>query len=273
MQHTAEGSDAVTSGAMRFEAAPARRRAILQRVRSTGFCSIADLAGELAVSEMTVRRDVRRLDEAGDVRVVHGGVSLPPGEDYGTREHENLGPKTLIGQAAAALIGPGDTIAVDAGTTTHALVDALPLAFAGSVVTHSVPVMQALLDRPESRCVGLGGDLYPPSRAFVGPATVEAAARLRVRWCFLGAAAVDERGCYGAYDLERPTKQALMDIADHVVLLVDAGKFHSSAPVLLERLDRFHTVVTDTEPPAAIRRALESNGTALSVAAPAGARV
>lgn len=251
--------------AMRYEAAPARREAILARVRATGFCSISDLAGELEVSDMTVRRDVRRLDERGEVRVVHGGVSLPPGQDFGARAHANAGSKHRIGAAAAALIRPGDTIAVDAGTTAYALIAALPADFTGSVVTHSVPVMQALLDRPGTRCVGLGGDLYTPSRAFVGPATVEAAERLRVRWCFLGAAAVDTRGCYGVYDLERPTKQALMDIADHVVLLADVAKFEDSAPVLLAHLDRLHTVVTDARPPSEIRAELDRAGVRLVV--------
>jgi DeoR/GlpR family transcriptional regulator of sugar metabolism len=256
----------VTSASLRYEGAPARREAILERVRIAGFCSIADLAEELAVSDMTVRRDVRRLNERGEVRVVHGGVSLPPDQEFSVRERANPGSKDRIGAAAAGLIGPGDTIALDAGTTAHALVNALPESFTGSVVTHSVPVMQALLNVPGARCVGLGGDLYAPSRAFVGPATVEAAARLRVRWCFLGAAAVDDRGCYGVYDLERPTKQALMDIADHIVLLVDGGKFRSSAPVLLATLDRFHTVVTDAEPPPGIRAALDERGVRLHLA-------
>jgi DeoR/GlpR family transcriptional regulator of sugar metabolism len=261
----------VTSQALRYDGAPARRRAIVERVRAAGFCSIGDLAEELAVSDMTVRRDVRRLDELGQVRVVHGGVSLPPGQEFGAREHANAGSKQRIGQAAAALIQPSDTIAVDAGTTAHALVCALTGSFAGSVVTHSVPVMQTLLDSPDTRCVGLGGDLYAASRAFVGPATVEAAARLRVRWCFLGAAAVDDRGCYGAYDLERPTKQALMDIADHVVLLADAAKFTSSAPVLLAPMERLHTVVTDAEPPPAVRSAMDEKGVRLIVAGAEGA--
>src|SRR5690606_36645093 len=97
-----------------------------------------------------------------------------------------------IAEEAARLVGPSDAIAVDSGTTTHALLNALPDSYEGSVVTHSVPAMQTLLTRPGARCVGLGGDLYVPNRAFIGPATVEAAARVRVRWCFLGTAAVDE---------------------------------------------------------------------------------
>lgn len=254
------------STALRYVAAPARRQAIIEQVRTHGFCSIAGLAGELNVSEMTVRRDARLLDSLGHVRVVHGGVSLPPGQDFGAREHANPGPKGLLGAAAGRLVGPGDTIAVDAGTTTRHLMSALPPEFTGSVVTNSVPVIQSVLARPGTRCVALGGDLYAPSQAFVGPASVDAAAGLRVRWFFLGAAAVDERGCYGVYDMERPTKQALMAIADRVVLMVDSTKFHGSAPVLLAPLDRLHTVVTDTAPPEAFRDAARAAGVRLLVA-------
>jgi hypothetical protein len=76
--------------------------------------------------------------------------------------------------------------------------------------------------------IGLGGDLLVESQAFVGPMTVDATSRVRVRTCFLGAAAADERGVYVATDIERPTKQALMDIADEVILLADHAKFGTS---------------------------------------------
>lgn len=255
---------------LRYEAAPARRDAVLARVHARGFCTVAELAAHLGVSEMTVRRDVRRLAELGDVRVVHGGVSLPhhtvASAAFDARLQANTAAKRRVAEAGARLVEPGDTIAADAGTTTHMLVSALPEGFDGCVVTHSIPVMQTLLGRPGARCVGLGGDLYAPSRAFVGPATVEATARLRVRWCFLGAAAVDERGCYGVADLERPTKTALMDVAERVVLLADADKFRRSAPVLLAPVERLHAVVTDGEPPAAFRAALDERGVHLITA-------
>lgn len=255
------------SDGLRYDAAPARREAIRSRVHERGFCTVAELAGYLDVSEMTVRRDVRRLDELGELRVVHGGVSLPretvAAAGFDARLHANAAAKRRVAETAARLVADGDTIAVDAGTTAHALVTALPASFAGCVVTHSVPVMQTLLGRPRVRCVGLGGDLYAPSRAFIGPATVEAAAGRRVRWCFLAAAAVDERGCYGVADLERPTKHALMETADRSVLVVDAEKFRHVAPVRFAPLDRFHAVVTDAAPPEPVRAALATAGVRL----------
>ncbi|AXK33509.1 DeoR/GlpR transcriptional regulator [Streptomyces armeniacus] len=262
----------------RYDTAAGRRDAILSRLQASGFLSISDLAADLQVSDMTVRRDLRLLERDGLVRVVRGGVSLPVGSQvpaFSGRADAHHDAKVRIGARAAELVGSADAIAIDAGTTPCELAAALPQPFTGSVVTHSVPVLQQMLGRPPTRVVGLGGDLNPESRAFVGPMTVEGVARLRVRLFFLGAAAVDERGIYVSTDLERPTKQALMGIADEVVLMVDHSKVEASAPVLLCPLDAVGTVVTDRQPAAGLAAALAAAGVRVCVAegvpAPSGA--
>jgi DeoR/GlpR family transcriptional regulator of sugar metabolism len=153
-----------------------------------------------------------------------------------------------------------DVIAVDAGTTTVQLAKALPPEFRGTVITHSLPVINQLLDQPAVTVIALGGDMHRPSRALVGSATVEVAGRYRVRTFYLGAAAVDERGVYASADVERLVKLALMDIADRVVLLIDHAKFATTAPVFLCDWDRLSVVVTDRPPPAAISERLQAEG-------------
>lgn len=260
----------MTSRALRYESARERRELILEALRSNGFLAVADLTHELGVSDMTVRRDLRKLAEVGEARVVRGGVSLPHGAfgpaGFSGRANTHTDAKRGIAAAARELVGAGDTIAIDAGTTAYELGAALPDGWGGCVVTHSVPLLHLMLDRPTARVVGLGGDLFAESQAFVGPMTVDAAARVRVRTFFLGAAAIDERGIYVAMDVERPTKQALMDIADEVVLLVDHGKFRTSAPVRLCPLARLHTVVTDRPPGAAVSERLTTEGIRLVLA-------
>ncbi|MBB5157664.1 DeoR/GlpR family DNA-binding transcription regulator [Saccharopolyspora phatthalungensis] len=265
----------MTDDVFRYDTAPARRRWIVETLREQRFVSIADLAGRLGVSDMTIRRDLRKLEDRGEVSVVRGGVHLPPEDTVGFsgRAQANALAKQRIATAATDLIGPQDTIALDAGTTVCALTETLPASFTGSVVTHSIPVIQHFLAQGGTRVVGLGGDLYPVSEAFVGPMTVDAAARLRVRTFFLGAAAVDDRGVYVASDIERPTKLALMDIADQVVLLVDETKFAMSAPVLLCSLDRLDALITDRQPPTAVAERLTAAETRLVVSQiPAGAQ-
>jgi|SRR5579875_1630426 len=258
------------SARLRYGEAPARRHAIMRQIRSAGFCAVGELAGELGVSEMTVRRDLRQLQAEDQVRLVHGGASLPAGAYdsalFLARVESNVVAKRQIARAAATLIDPRDTIALDAGTTAFQLARALPTQFTGCVVTHSVPVIQHMLSCPSVRVVGLGGDLYHASQAFVGEATVEVASSLRVRTMFLGAAALDERGLYCAADVERPAKRALMAIADRVVVLADHTKFATSAPVLLCRYDSVGVLVTDRPPPPLVAQAAQAAGTRLVIA-------
>lgn len=255
---------------LRYDAAPERRRWILAQLAVTGFLSVPDLAKDLGVSDMTVRRDLRRLEDDGEVLIVHGGVRLPHAHlrstAFVTRAHTQAIQKGHIARHATWMIDDRDAVAVDAGTTTYPIVQMLSPSFAGCIVTPSVPVVHALLDRSGIRVVGLGGDLHAASQAFVGPLAVEATRRLRVRTFFLGAAAVDDRGVYVEADIERPTKLALMEIADRVVLLADQTKFERSAPVLLCSLDSIDCLVTDQPLPTHTEREVRSRKIEIHIA-------
>jgi DeoR/GlpR family transcriptional regulator of sugar metabolism len=252
----ASGVAAHQGASLRYDSAPDRRRAILTAVGESGFVSVTELTRRLGVSDMTIRRDLRKLAHQGRVRIVHGGVSAlttsPHSPAFTGRAEEHAAGKRAIGEAVARRLSSRATVAVDAGTTTYAVAQALPDSFRGTVVTHSIPVMQLMLTRGLGRVVGLGGELLVESQAFVGPRTVEAVAGLRVQTLVLGAAAVDDRGIYVSTDNERPTKLALMSIADRVVLVVDSSKFRVSAPVRLCDWDRISSVVTDAPPPSEV---------------------
>jgi DeoR/GlpR family transcriptional regulator of sugar metabolism len=264
--------DTGASVTLRYDSAPERRRTIFSAVADAGFVSVTELTRRLGVSDMTVRRDLRKLAHQGEVRVVHGGVSLlttsPHSPAFAGRAEEHAAAKRAIGVTVAGSLSLRATIGVDAGTTTYAAVQALPDAFRGTVVTHSIPVMQLLLTRGVGRVVGLGGELLPESQAFVGPRTVDATAGLRVQTLLLGAAAADDRGIYVSTDNERPTKLALMSIADRVVLLVDSSKFVASAPVHLCGWDDIAAVVTDAAPPDEMVERLPRLGEIVEVARP-----
>lgn len=248
----------------------ARREEILRRLQAAGFVSVTTLTGELGVSDMTVRRDLKLLAAAGEVRVVHGGASLPHGTlrtaDFAGRSERELDAKRRIARYAVGLVGLTDTIAVDAGTTAFELAAALPDGFRGCVITHSVPVLQHMLHLPGARVIGLGGELLADSQALVGALTVAALGGLHADIVFLGAAALNHRGVHVATDLERPTKQALTDVADRVVLLADHSKFSASAPVRLVPLDGVDVLVTDAPVPETMAGPLADAQVAVQVA-------
>lgn len=249
-----------------------RAEAILTEVQRSGFASITALSESLAVSDMTIRRDVRRLAKDGELRLVHGGVSLPHGAlrtaTFAGRADQEAQAKRQIAEAAVRLLGPMTSIAIDSGTTCAAVAAALPPDFRGTVITHSVPVLQQLLTHPQTIVLGLGGELLPESQVLIGPRTTAAAAELTVDVFFLGVNSVDARGMYLRGDREFPIKSMLMQRAARVVLLADGSKLTHTAPVKLAELDALTSLITNGPVPSALQQRCTDLGIDLIIAGP-----
>jgi len=240
-----------------------RVAAIVAEVQRSGFASITALSEALAVSDMTIRRDIRKLASEGELRVVHGGVSLPHGTlrtaTFAGRAEQESEAKRAIAGAALGLVSPGDTIALDSGTTCYAVAAGLDREFRGCVVTHSVPILQQMLDLPKATVISLGGELLAESQVLIGDSTTAAAQALAIDTFFLGANSVDGRGVYLRGSRERPVKLALMESAARVVLLVDGSKLTHTAPVRLCRLSALSTLITTGPVPDDVRQACEKS--------------
>lgn len=252
----------MTDAGLRYEAAAERRTWMLSTLRSVGFLSVTDLARQLGVSQMTIRRDLHALENDGHVRLVHGGASLTPGAppNSGSPEDDDAEARERVAAHAVGLVGDTDTIAIDAGATGHAVARALPETFSGCVISHSLPVLQYLSTGRLERVVALGGELLAGRHAFVGPSTEAATAQLRVRTFFLTPCGIDARGLYAASPAEASVQRQLMDIADQVVLVVTREAFRTSAPARIAPLGRLTRLVTDQRPPAELACALRRVG-------------
>ena len=261
----------MTEGSARVQlSAGERQNEIMRLLQSSPFVSVTDLVNRFGVSDMTIRRDLRQLSRAGEVQVVHGGASLVHSTfrtaDFSGRAQLASDAKRKIAVAAQQFVSAEAIVAVDAGTTTFAAVAALPNNFSGTIITHSVPVLQHMLSYPQVTVLGLGGELVAESQAMVGPRTVEGLSNLRADVFFLGAAAIAAEGIYVATDIERPIKRAFMGAASQVVLLADHGKLTSSAAVRLGGFSQVDVAITDKTPPASVIAALKEAGTELIIA-------
>ncbi len=247
--------------------AAGRQAWILSTLRAVGFLSVADLARQLGVSQMTIRRDLHSLQATGRVRPVHGGASLAPRElrRAAFAEGEYTEAQERVARHAAGLVGCRDTVAIDAGPTGLAIARALPASFAGCVITHSMPTLAFLARERAGRVVALGGEYLPARAAFVGPTTEAAVLQHRTRTFFVSPPAVDSRGLYAQSAAEAGVQRRLMDIADEVVLVVTHEAFQTSAPALVGPLDRLTAVVCDRRPPAGLEAALGRVGVVPSV--------
>lgn len=240
-----------------------RRALIVQRVAADGFVTVADLAREFHVSEMTIRRDGEQLEQGGAITRVRGAFRTTGRPehgvfDYSVRSNREPGAKQKLGLAAAALIEDKQVVAIDAGTTVFQTLVNLPQSFSGTIITHSIPAVDHLETRSHVRALVLGGELYRPTRSMVGSDAVRAALGLRADIFFLGAASIDERGIYGDGDTERDIKRALIEISDRTIVMVDQKKLTSSAPICICTWDDIDTLLTDGEPPTSLRGQLEA---------------
>ena len=165
-----------------------RQERILHEVDRHGGSRVSELVDILGVSDMTVRRDIEALAEKGLVRKVHGGATSRRRRGARTsrasRSKSEMHPveKSAIARTAAAMIDPGASIAISAGTTTYAVAHELRNVADLTVVTNSAPRRRAAARarRRDDQTVMLTGGVRTPSDALVGPVAVAALRTLHV---------------------------------------------------------------------------------------------
>jgi DeoR family fructose operon transcriptional repressor len=247
-----------------------RRSRLLDLIRLRGFAGIEELVRELGVSESTVRRDLDALEEKGAARRTHGGVlyagGLPRLAEFDDRQPANWGAKRAIAAHAADLIGDGETVLLDGGTTTYEVARLLvgrPL----QVVTNSLPVANLFASEARTDLVLLGGYVSPRSGVCLGPYANELLGRLHVTTTVLSAAGIDTDGLFNAHLLLAETEQAMLKAAGRVIVVADSSKFGQKSLTLVSALDAIDVFVSDDGLSAAWRETIAAAGARLLVAA------
>lgn len=240
----------MTDDSWRYTSAPERRERLVQFINDQGYCTIAELSAAFSVSEMTIRRDVLRLVERGQVRGFRGGVgSLARqdllGSDYRMRDMSMSAAKQAIAERAVAMVEPDSVIALDAGTTANQVAALLPSDRNLRVVTSSFPVLASLVGNNGTEVLCLGGTLHPESLSFDGPATLAAISNLQVQTLFLAASGMNQRGAFCGNGYDAITKRALLEVAERVVLIADSSKFDAQAMVKTCGWDAIDTLIVD----------------------------
>lgn len=250
-----------------------RRAQILAHVEEWGGVRVAELVDQLGVSDMTIRRDIAQLAADGRVARVHGGAVA-----VGARRSEEPGfvaksalmgeDKGAIARAAAALVAPGASIGISAGTTTYELARAIRGIPDLTVVTNSVPVAQLLHEaRTPGQSVVLTGGTRTPSDALVGPIANAALRLLHVDRLFLGVHGMHETaGLTSPNLLEAETNRVMIESAGRVCVLADHTKWGIVALGTIAPLSRADELITDAVLPDSARASLRQRVGELVVA-------
>jgi DeoR/GlpR family transcriptional regulator of sugar metabolism len=248
----------------------ARRRLITETVMAEGSIRIEDLADRLAISLMTVHRDLDDLVGRGLVRKSRGLVSAAPtrlmeaSDVY--RASRDLAEKSAIAAAAMAFVEPGQAIFLDDATTVLQMVPELPASAPLTVITNSLTVMNAVRGLRDIDLIALGGEFHAWCNAFMGNMTTADILRLRADAVFLSMAAIIDGTVFHQSSEVVAIKQAMMAASAKKILLMDHTKFERRALHCLCPLTDFDAVVVDDRVAAERVEALRRDGANVVVA-------
>jgi DeoR family transcriptional regulator of aga operon len=236
-----------------------RWNTLLDLVAANGHVSVTEAAQELTVSEATIRRDFDQLAEQRLLTRTRGGAvstsqlayELPL--QYKTARHAP--EKQLIGRAAAALITPDSTVALNGGTTTLEVARALvnsgepggsASALSATVVTNALSIASELAVRPQVKLVLTGGVARPASYELVGPLATYVLGDLTIDWAILGVDAVDAAAGATAHNEDEASINRLMtQRAERVAIVADSSKLGKRAFARVCGTDQIEVLVTD----------------------------
>ncbi|HAV64676.1 MAG TPA: DeoR/GlpR transcriptional regulator [Verrucomicrobiales bacterium] len=223
-----------------------------EHLKKVEFASLAELSELVDVSESTVRRDLQILEGKGTLQRTHGGarsINLRSDEYiFSKRDTLQADEKDAIGKACADLIGPGQTVILDAGTTVFHVAKHLA-SKKPHIVTNSLPVANLYASNHELEVVVSGGVIYPRLGVLVGPIAVETFSKIHADVAILSGAGITEEGISNSHGLLIDIQKAMLANAQKIIFCLDHTKFGRKSFSPLCDLNVIDTVVTDAQTP------------------------
>ncbi|MGR9133075.1 DeoR/GlpR family DNA-binding transcription regulator [Rhizobium leguminosarum] len=259
--------------------AQVRHARILETLARKGAVSVSDVASQLAVSEMTVRRDLIELEKDGRLVRTHGGAVRsgkafePIANEAVDREEptfesrltRNAASKRTIAMAAAGVAAGARTLALDVGTTTYLLSGLLLNQPHTKIFTNSVRNAMQL---------GAGsGEVYLPGGRMRGEemaiSSQSAVLQFEELWfdiAFVGVSGITAQGIYDYSFEDTDMKRVYLRRATQKVVLCDSSKFKRMSLVHIAPLQQFDMLITDAMPPSDLGDALATAGVEVRIA-------
>ncbi|MES0868408.1 DeoR/GlpR family DNA-binding transcription regulator [Pseudovibrio sp. SCP19] len=237
---------------------------ILEAVRKAGGTSrIVSLARHLAVSEETIRRNVKSLAKEGFLEKVHGGVRLLHEDneesDFHARMLERPAAKRKIAATVANMIEDESSLFLDVGSTTAFIADALKDHKRLMVVTNSVAVAYKLATRNENRVFMAGGELRAHDGGAFGATAASFFENFQTDYAILSAAAISSSKGIMLFDLEEAQiSRTVMQHANCKIVAADSRKFTRTAPINVCDPTLIDTLVTEQKPTDTFYQSAES---------------
>nr|WP_314539312.1 DeoR/GlpR family DNA-binding transcription regulator [uncultured Massilia sp.] len=243
-----------------------RRRHIRELVGERGRITVAELAAMFDISQVTARNDLNALAEIGAVVRTRGGALAQRADEdlpIGVKQSLRRAEKMRIAEAAVQLIGEGQTIVLDSGTTTAEIakqIRGLKLQSV-NVITNALNIAVLLAGAPHVTLIMLGGVLRPSSYSLGGPQAEAALQGLHADILFLGFDGLDpEIGVMTPHLLEARLNTRMLEIARSVVAVGDSSKLGRRSLSVIAKIEQIDRIITDAGAAPETVEALRARG-------------
>jgi DeoR family transcriptional regulator, aga operon transcriptional repressor len=248
-----------------------RHQLILQKLQENGRVSIQELSDMLEVSGVTIRKDLKLLEDKNLLFRTRGGGSInnPYTIERPINEKEliHAEEKQRIANAAASLIGENDSIMIGSGTTVFQLARCLHPTSHLTVITPAVKVTLELSSRPNVEVLQLGGLIRPNSSSVAGSQAERTLEGISCGILFLGIDGIDlDFGLSITNLAEASLNERMIESAQVLAVLADSTKFGRRGLGRVCGIEQVHYIVTDSGVQPSIVEALEDRGVRVIIA-------
>jgi len=247
-----------------------RHQFILSKIQQDQYVNVVDLCKELKVSSVTIRKDLKLLEDKSLLFRTHGGATLnnPYTVDRSVNEKEQMqsSEKHRIGVAAAKLLKDNDSIVVASGTTLLYFAKSIPGGLNLTVVTSSLNISMEFLRSPEVEVIQLGGLLRKSSSSVMGAYAEQVLQDFYFNTLFLGVDGIDlEHGFTTTNAMEAHLNREMIKVSQKVVVLADATKFGKRGFGKICGFDNVDQIITDKGVSQQMINHIESLGVTVTV--------
>lgn len=227
-----------------------RHAYILDRLAKEDEVRVADLCKELNVSSVTIRKDLKYLEDKKMLFRTHGSVSKvnPYTQDVHVFEKEtmNVEQKKRIALKAAGLVAPNDAIIIASGTTVLYMAQAIEPHDQLTVLTSALNVASVLIKKPMVEVIQLGGVVRKTSTSVSGPFAQDMLKQFACSKLFLGVDGIDvQYGCTTTNLMEANINQHMITAAQRTIVLADSSKFGKKGFGRICFFDVVDQIITD----------------------------
>lgn len=252
-----------------------RKDFITEMIQKNNVVKVTTLSEILNISEVTIRRDLKELEQAGLLRRTHGGAMKITSAAFepriGELEREHVKEKKAIARAAYEFISNNDALIIDSSSTAALLAHLIKVGDKQNitVVTNSFKTAWDLMDAENIELIHTGGQLRKNIYSSIGAIAESALKSIRVDKAFIGINGIDfDEGCTTPNMFESQIKQAMINASKQVFMVADSSKFNKTYLSIVCLLADVDYLITDSGISAECKERASEAGIELVVAEP-----